>query len=103
MKNVFEIKVKIVRNGGSRVFENWSSFSGISMEDFIEGLRWLCGDPMTNGRLTRELGCKRGDSKLHRLKRVYNDFDGIAYFYDEDGCRWGGAQDYASISAKDRI
>ena len=97
-----EIKEKIVREGGSTVYESWHKVCGITMEDFIDGLRWLCEDPMTDGHPTRELGCKRGDSRLHRLTRVYT-YDGPMALYDEDGHIWGGTQDYASFNARDRI
>lgn len=122
--NDFEIKAKIVRAGDSRVFNDWHEQSGISMEEFIEGLRWVCEDPATNGILTRELGCVRrwdagytpeqiewmGTVKddgrkpgLVRLKRVYYNDGSFAGFYDEDGRLWGHNDSCASISCRDRI
>lgn len=121
--NNFEIKEKIVRAGESRIFNNWHENADIEMDDFIEGLRWLCDDPMPNGRLTRELGCiRRADSgmtdeqraswyvgpmpngvvRLYRLRRVYGK-DGHCAFYDESGHLWGHTAACASISARDRV
>ena len=121
--NNFEIKEKIVRKGESQIFNNWHENADIELEDFIEGLRWLCEDPMPEGRPTRELGCiRRADAgmtdeqraiwycgpkpegvvRLYRLRRVY-DRDGHCAFYDEAGRLWGNTADCASISANDRV
>lgn len=121
--NCFEIKEKIVRKGESRIFNNWHENAGIEMEDFIDGLRWLCDDPMPGGRLTRELGCicradagmtdeqraiwytgpkPEGVVRLYRLTRVY-DKDGHCAFYDDEGRLWGHSAECASISARDRV
>lgn len=119
----YEIKAKIVRAGASRVFNSWHENSGISMEDFLEGLRWLCDDPMTDGHPTRELGCIRkadtgytpeqlailgevedGENVgLHRLTRSYHRDGSFAGFYDEDGLVWGKGSDRASINRLDRV
>lgn len=125
MANNFEIKEKIVRNGDSKVFKNWQENSNITMEDFLDGLRWLCDDPMTDGKLTRELGCiRRADSgwsdkdreilnpiephnpgvdRIYRLTRVYWQDGSFRGFVDETGHTWGGSTECASISARDRI
>lgn len=119
-----EIKEKIVKSGNSRVFKNWSENSNVTMDDFIEGIRWLCADPLDDkGRYTRELGCIRradagmtddekafwgptphqpGVDRIYRLTRSY-DTDGHCTFYDEDGRAWGGISDCASINAGDRV
>ena len=98
--NNYEIKEKIVREGKSRIFSNWSKTAGITMEAFLDGLRWLCEDPMPEGRMTRELGCKVKDG-LHRLARRYYEDGSFAGFYDsESGRIWSGN---VSISCKDRI
>lgn len=98
--NNFEIKKKIVEKGDSRTFQNWHTYQGISQEEFINELEWLCKDPLNDrNQLTRELGCK--DSKLHRLKRAYYDDGSFAGFYHEDtGMLWHG---HVSISAWDRV
>ena len=61
------------------------------MEDFIDGLRWLCEDPIPGGKLTRELGCiRRPDTGMteEQIERVsflvghhhtFSDIDGIDY------------------------
>ena len=69
--NNFEIKKKIVRQGGSEVFKTWHETFGVSEVDFIEGLRWLCEDTLDEkGRLTRELGVhvEKGLVKLRRFQ-----------------------------------
>lgn len=119
----YDIKEKIVKAGNSRVFNSWHENAGISMEDFLNGLRWLCDDPMTDGHLTRELGCiRRADSGytadqlaiigtvtqpaglgLHRLTRAYDKHGEFVAFYDEGGHIWGGTTDCASINAHDRV
>lgn len=120
----YEIKAKIVKAGASKVFQSWNHYAGITMDDFLDGLKWLCDDPMDEqGRYTRELGCVRhpdagmsedekalwgevphtpGIARLYRLTRCYTQ-DGGCAFYDEDGHIWGGTTDYASISAGDRV
>lgn len=129
MNNNFEMKKRIVEAGGSRIFEDWSNRAGISREDFVEGLKWVCNDPCDGGwsgkRLTRELGCVAaydsgyGDPSdpfhippvktnpdivgLHKLNRVYGD-DEICTIYDaETGEIWMHSPIRASISARDRI
>ena len=53
----FEIKKKIVQEGGSRIFKNWNAVSGITEEEFLEALEWVCDDPNADdGLLTREIG-----------------------------------------------
>lgn len=119
----YEIKEKIVKSGNSRVFQSWHENAGITMEEFLDGLRWLCNDPMTDGHLTRELGCvRRADSGytpeqleilgdveqpsglgLHRLARGYDNQGRFVGFYDEDGRLWAKGGDRASISAHDRV
>lgn len=121
--NNYEIKERIVRAGNSRVFASWHENAGIGMEDFLDGLRWLCEDPMPDGRPTRELGCiRRADAgmtdeqraiwytgpkaegvvRLYRLSRAYDE-DGRCAFYDESGHLWGHTAECASISANDRV
>lgn len=119
----YEVKAKIVRAGASRVFQSWHDNAGISMEDFLDGLRWLCDDPMTDGHLTRELGCIRragsgytpeqlailgdvqddGTAGLYRLTRSYYRDGSFEGFYDEDGRLWGRGSDRASINRMDRV
>ena len=119
----YEIKSKIVKAGDSRVFNSWHENADVTMEDFLDGLRWLCEDPMTGGRLTRELGCiRRADTGytpdqlallgnleqpagigLHRLTRAYYDSGDFAGFYDEDGALWAKGSDRASINLHDRV
>lgn len=122
---ILEAKKKAVMEGKSRIFENWHKHAGISAEDFISALEWLHDDPMTDGKLTREIGCTMpanagipdekkemwgemdehapGVDGLHRLSRVYYEDGAFAGFFDENGVRWGGIQGDASISCIDKI
>ena len=69
-----ENKIKKVNNGKSEVFNNWNNIAGISKDAFIEALKWLEEDPMTNingtERLTGDVGCKK-DGTLIYGKRFY--------------------------------
>lgn len=99
-----EIKKNIVLKGESKVFQNWHEFTGVSMEDFIAGLEWLCEEPIReNGKLRRELACRR-DGTLLRLTRMYDKND-FCVFVDEQTHRvWSGdGMNKISISADDRI
>lgn len=49
-------KIELVKNGQSKVFENWKEYGLITEDEFIEALNWLCSDPLTgDGNLTREI------------------------------------------------
>ena len=51
-----EKKIELVKSGKSRVFEEWKLYGGITEEEFIEALRWLAEDPMTEKEnSTREI------------------------------------------------
>lgn len=97
--NGFGYKKKLVESGRSRIYENWAKYQGITKEDFIAELEWLCKDERNaEGRLTRELGCRYG--KLHRLFRSYGG--GLTAFRNMDGTLWNNCG-AASISAADSI
>lgn len=122
---ILEAKKKAVVEGKSRIFENWAKYAGISADDFIAALEWLHDDPMTDGKLTRELGCTMpanagipadklamwgeepehapGVDGLHRLTRSYYADGTFAGFYDDNGRIWGGLQENVSISCIDKI
>lgn len=85
-------KIEAVRNGDSKVFNEWNFVHGISEDDFIEGLKWLEEDPGVPNRsneITRELGVAYG--KIWRLRRwkkgieciVCIDFD-MSYYSESD-------------------
>ncbi len=100
----YDIKEKIVRNGGSEVFQNWHS-KGVSMEQFLEGLKWVCEDPEKDFgdgimRLTRELGCKP-NGELVKLRRVC-DKNGNFYGFYEIKTNWIWRYK-VSINCRDRI
>ena len=123
MNKNFEIKAKIVRAGESKVFKSWNHIALVTMDDFLDGLRWLCEDPMPDGKLTRELGCvgrigvdwteeerkiwgdvqTPSDMGLHRLTRCYYSDGTFAGFKDQNGRRWESSSNRASISVKDHI
>lgn len=96
-----EIKIKIVEKGESTIFKNWHENAGIKKEDFIEGLKWLEGDPRDEkNRMTRELGCDKNG--LVKLVRAYDDIAGLITFYEaESGGLWNKM--YPCINQEDRI
>lgn len=97
IKHNFDVKKKLVLNGQSRIFNNWSEHSTITTEEFLENLEWVCDDPMqkvelkdghTIERMTREIGLTpTGIVRLQRVNDAHGDFVG---FYRQDGRLWGG-------------
>ena len=84
-KHIFILK--LVNEGKSKVFNNWTHQTGVTKDKFIEALKCLEGDPMVIvagvKRLSREIGCKANGELIHG-KRVYlknGEFCGI---YPED-------------------
>lgn len=82
-----ENKIKLVNEGKSKVFNNWTYQTGVTKNEFIEALKWLEEDPMmvvaSVKRLSREIGCKANGELIHG-KRFYlknGEFCGI---YPED-------------------
>lgn len=105
--NKYELLEKIVKKGESKVFKNWSQY-GVSMDNFLEGLKWLCEDPEKdygNGkiRMTRELGCNP-KGELVKLKRVYDQNGEFVSFCNIDtGFTWSNVNGNCSINCRDRI
>lgn len=106
----YEIAKKIVEAGDSKLFLNWHLHTGISAEDFLEGIKWLCEEPIrypaddrnyyAAGRLRRELGIRRDGTLVH-LKRTYGKGGACAIYEDKPGgALWYGLP---SLSAADRI
>lgn len=86
-KHNFAIKKKLVEEGHSKVFKEWSKYSTITKEDFIKALEWVCNDPLTaDGKVTREIGLT--PTNIVKLTRVYNDL-GLSSLY-KDGEWWNG-------------
>lgn len=55
--DAFAAKAAIVRKGRSIVFANWALTAGITDDEFLDALRWVCDDPHAlDGKLTREVG-----------------------------------------------
>lgn len=109
---LYSLKEKIVKRGESKTFDNWKKFANITEFDFLEGLKWLCDDPLTeDGKLTRQLGCHIGTHRVVKLKRVYGPECLCSFYEVETGKLWGGsgmlpngmAAGRISISMQDRI
>lgn len=114
--NNFEIKKQIVLAGNSRIFNDWSAHSSITMDEFISALQWVCEDALDeNGKLTREIAL--APDRIVKLRRVNNGL-GMTAFYEyprdnggdgELGALWNGEKfpdgfvRKISLSAKDRI
>ncbi len=103
--NNIEAKKKIVKNGESRVSQNWHKFTGVCLDAFLEALEWVCADPCNGGRgnqLTREIMCRQ-DGTIVKLQRVYG-LDGMVAFYGLDDNRHYSYANYkAGLSAHDRV
>lgn len=86
-KHNFNVKKKLVEEGHSKIFKEWSKYSTITKEDFIKALEWVCNDPLTeDGKVTREIGLT--PTNIVKLTRVYNDL-GLSSLY-KDGEWWNG-------------
>lgn len=114
--NNFEVKKKIVITGNSRIFNDWSAHSSITMDEFISALQWVCDDALDeNGKLTREIAL--APDSIVKLRRV-NDSLGMTGFYEYPsdnggagtlGALWNGEKfpdgfmHKVTLSAKDRV
>jgi hypothetical protein len=82
------IKERLVREGKSKVFKNWHEHTGVSMDDFLEALRWVCEDPCNGGFenrcRTREIICGR-DGKIMKCHRLFG-------FWHWEGCDPAGGE-----------
>lgn len=81
----YDITEKKVKNGECKVFNNWNKFTGITEDEFLKGIKWLCEDPMIdleNGatRATRELACEE-DGTLTRVSRQHDKNGNFLWFY----------------------
>ncbi len=103
----FDIKKKIVESGNSEVFKYWHENAGISMEDFLAELKWLCEDPYKIfsrkcAKMTRQLGCTK-DGELVRLFRVYaRNADFLGFYRESNGERWSNIEG-VTLSCQDRV
>lgn len=93
---------KRVRAGESKIFQNWHENAGVSVEAFLDAVKWLSEDPMLDGyRVTREIGCKR-NGELVKIRRVYDRGTGLVGFYElESGMECGGR--WPSVNINDRF
>ncbi|WP_242363769.1 hypothetical protein [Limosilactobacillus antri] len=93
----FDSKKKIVENGSSEIFNNWNEKFGISKDEFIENLKWVCEDP-ANGRstvttkndgLTREIAIDANHDARVRAENMSMSDEARKMFgqpYDESKC-----------------
>lgn len=114
--NNFEIKKEIVFAGNSRIFNDWTDHSTITMDDFISALQWVCEDALDeSGKLTREIAL--APDRIVKLHRV-NDSLCMTGFYEYPsdnggagalGALWNGEKfpdgfmRKVTLSAKDRV
>ncbi len=93
----YHTKEKVLE-GKCPVFENWHTYAGCSLEDFLEKLKWLYADPLQympadlkSGKppkKSRALLCL-WDGNILRLDIFYSEngnFDG--YFYHDNELTW---------------
>ncbi|WP_462333624.1 hypothetical protein [Limosilactobacillus oris] len=95
--NKFDTKKKIVENGGSKIFNNWNEKFGISKDEFIENLKWVCEDPANghstvtnkNDGLTREIAIDANHDAIVRAECMSMSDEARKMFgqsYDENKC-----------------
>lgn len=78
-ENNYSTKEKIVMNDGSKVFKNWNQFGMISKNEFLEALKWVCMDPMDNGRITRKIGLEVTKDMTNKILSEKNSKFANAY------------------------
>ena len=127
IKMNLKTKIKIVENGGSEVFNNWSKWGLITMEEFIDALKWLEEDPYSDyGTMTREVALEltpdawkkawgevnevlkrpydenNVKSKIIKLERVYNKKDFVGFYRIDNRRLWTGNWDMR-LNAESRV
>lgn len=91
--NNFVIKERLVKSNRSKILSNWQqlcSWNGydLSMEEFLENLKWVCEDPMDEyGGLTREIGLTKNG--IVKIKRVRDKGLCLMYRLDNNMNWWG--------------
>lgn len=97
----FDIIKEKVEKGKCQIFNNWHEFTGVSAEDFLNGVKWLyAAEEGNTGTLRYELGCtKKGE--IVRLERRYMECTGQTWFFRMDNGKKWNHSDRASISARD--
>lgn len=87
MSMKLENKIKLVNEGKSKVFNNWTYQTNVTKDNFIEALKWLEEDPMTVvvgvKKLSREIGYKANGELIHD-KRFYLKNEEFCGIYPED-------------------
>lgn len=87
----YKVAEKIVKNAESKVFKEWRNLAGITQEQFLEALLWLCEDPKNGGsdgkHMTRQIALANGYIK--KLARVHEKL-GFVRFVDENSRPWEG-------------
>jgi len=87
----FHVKEKIVKEGKSKILEEWQTLSSITDDDFLEALKWVCDDPANGGpsknSLTRRIGLSA--TKVVKLHCSWLEDEAGVVFY-KDGFYWGG-------------
>lgn len=93
----FSTKKQLVENGKSKVFNNWHKMFGISKDEFLENLEWVCNDPQ-NGKsavsnkhngLTREIAIKANAEAMKRAEYMAMNAEARKMFgesFNEDKC-----------------
>lgn len=93
----FTLKKQLVENGKSQVFNNWNKLFGISKDEFIKNLEWLCNDPQNgksattfkNDALTREIAIEANNEAMKRAEFMAMDEKARKMFgenFDESKC-----------------
>ena len=95
---------KYVLKGKCALFEEWTAYTGVPKEAFLEGLDWLFEDTEPE-KPTRELVCTQ-DGKLHHYLRVYYEdgsFNAFIAFEGKSLRRIGLPQRCYRMNVKDPL
>lgn len=102
----YEIKKKIILNNDSKIFKNWNDFTGITQNDFLEGVKWLCEEEKDkNGKPVRTIGCSK-DGKIVKLRRIYDRYGEFEGFFLYEGTQDGYYEryrDHVMLDPWDRV
>lgn len=103
---LFEAKKKIILNNDSKIFNNWREATGISQEDFLEGIKWLCEEEKDKkGMDVRAMGCS-SDGKIVKLRRIRDKYGEFVGFYEYVGSPFGSYNRYRGqvvLNSHDKI
>lgn len=82
LDKTYQIKMKILKNGDSKLLKDWQRYSSITEDQFADAIKWICEDPKNYAALT-----STGWEKIRRV----DDANGMSTFRYLNGFLWSGA------------